>query len=77
MRSQNIPFGKLLEEVLWQEEKLRNVLRNMWVSKKKEKEKESKTRVHPQQSRIKMLHKPNMVGQGENHHEVRGTCRGP
>lgn len=49
----------------------------MWVSKKKEKEKESKTRVHPQQSTIKMLHKPNMVGQGESHLEVRGTCRGP
>lgn len=31
--------------------------------------KELKTRVHPQQSRTKILHKPNMVGQGENHYK--------
>lgn len=34
---------------------------------KQEKKQELKTRVHPQQSRTKILNKPNMVEQGENH----------
>lgn len=42
------------------------MLGNIWVKKKKER---TETTVRPSESRSKILSKPNMVGQGENHHE--------